>query len=72
MDARTVRQIAPVVYVVALLLAAFFASGAVTGAVAAIGAAILGGVYMRVRPTGGGRPRNQRERNRAAERSLDE
>ena len=72
MDARTVRQIAPVVYVVALLLAAFFASGAVTGAVAAIGAVILGGVYMLVRPTGGGRPRNQRERNRAAERSVDE
>jgi membrane associated rhomboid family serine protease len=60
-DVRMLRRAAPFVYVVAILVAVFFGSGATVAAVAAIGGVVLGGLYAVTRPDGRER---RRDRNR--------
>lgn len=61
MDVRLVKRLAPFVYAAAIVLAAIFGNGAVLGAVAIVGALILGALYSVVRTPGG----RERHRNRA-------
>jgi hypothetical protein len=49
MNRRTLDMVIPMLYVVAILVAVFFASGKVVGAVSAIGAILVGMYWAGIR-----------------------